>query len=212
MLDAVVSFLWADAAGNEVLMDSDGTRPSSFVAGFRPFRFLDGWGIATPDERRATSPACAAPSPSRAADDPRVATIGERVKHGDLVSTMMNQCYEVAATLTIDEAMERLNAQRVPCGVVLSAAELVDDEHAQAIGLFVETRARRRRAVAPAPPPDPLPGHAGRARRPARPVLGEHTDEILAEIGLALTAAATCAPPASSHRSGRLAERLVVRR
>ena len=32
MLDAVVSFLWADAAGNEVLMDSDGSRPSSFVA------------------------------------------------------------------------------------------------------------------------------------------------------------------------------------
>ena len=51
MLDAVVSFLWADAAGNEVLMDSDGSRPSSFVATFRPFRFLDGFGIATPDER-----------------------------------------------------------------------------------------------------------------------------------------------------------------
>ena len=48
MLDAVVSFLWADAAGNEVLMDSDGSRPSSFVATFRPFRFTDGWGIATP--------------------------------------------------------------------------------------------------------------------------------------------------------------------
>jgi hypothetical protein len=29
-------------------MDSDGSRPSSFVATFRPFRFLDGWGIATP--------------------------------------------------------------------------------------------------------------------------------------------------------------------
>ncbi len=48
MLDAVVSFLWADAAGNEVLLDSDGSQPSSFVATFRPFRFVDGWGIATP--------------------------------------------------------------------------------------------------------------------------------------------------------------------
>ena len=32
MLDAIVSFLWADAAGNEVLMDSPGTAPSSFVS------------------------------------------------------------------------------------------------------------------------------------------------------------------------------------
>ena len=79
--------------------------------------------------------------------------------------------------------MARLNAQRVPCGVVLSPAELVDDEHAQAIGLFVE---REHDVV-------------GRLRLPRHPILfagtpaelgtgapalGEHTDEILAEIGL----------------------------
>ena len=86
MLDAVVSFLWADAAGNEVLMDSDGTRPSSFVATFRPFRLPRRVGHRHAHERRATSSASCAPSASRAADDPRVATIGERVKHRDLVS------------------------------------------------------------------------------------------------------------------------------
>ena len=45
MMDAVVSFLWADSAANEVLLASDHTQHSSFVAGFRPFRFTDGWGI-----------------------------------------------------------------------------------------------------------------------------------------------------------------------
>src|SRR5688500_11984662 len=48
MTDAVVSFLWADSAANEVLLESDGTQDSSFVKGFRPFRFEDGWGIVTP--------------------------------------------------------------------------------------------------------------------------------------------------------------------
>ena len=48
MTDAVVSFLWADAAANEVLMESDGSEPSSFVAGFKPMAFSDGWGIVTP--------------------------------------------------------------------------------------------------------------------------------------------------------------------
>ena len=119
MLDAVVSFLWADAAGNEVLMDSDGSRPSSFVATFRPFRFTDGWGIATPTSDHDFVGIMRAFG-IEGADDPRVATIAERVQHADMTASMMNQCYEVAATLTTDEAMARLNAQRVPCGVVLS--------------------------------------------------------------------------------------------
>src|SRR5689334_3348775 len=48
MTDAVASFLWADSAANEVLLESDHTLNSSFVAGFRPMRFSDGWGIVTP--------------------------------------------------------------------------------------------------------------------------------------------------------------------
>lgn len=36
MVDAVVSFLWVDAAGNEVLRDGDGSQPGSFAAGIRP--------------------------------------------------------------------------------------------------------------------------------------------------------------------------------
>ena len=101
---------------------------------------------------------------------------------------MMNECYEVAATLSTDEAMARLNGQRVPCGVVLSPAELVDDPHAREIGLFVERDH----------------GVVGRLRLPRHPILfgvtpaelgagapalGQHTDEILAEIGLADRAA-----------------------
>ena len=48
MLDSVASFLWADAAGNEVMTESDGSMPSSFAGNFAPLRFLDGWGICTP--------------------------------------------------------------------------------------------------------------------------------------------------------------------
>jgi crotonobetainyl-CoA:carnitine CoA-transferase CaiB-like acyl-CoA transferase len=181
MLDAVVSFLWADSAGNEVLMDSDGSRPSSFVATFRPFRFVDGFGIATPTSDHDFVGIMRAFG-VEGADDPRVATIAERVNHGDIVTRMMNECYEIAATLTTEDAMARLNAQRVPCGVVLSPAELVDDPHARAIGLFVERNhdivGRLR-----------LPRHPIRFSEtpaelgPGAPALGEHTDEILAEIG-----------------------------
>ena len=182
MLDAIVSFLWADAAGNEVLMDSPGTAPSSFVASFRPFRFLDGWGIATPTSdgdfvgiMRALG--------IEGADDPRVATIAERVQHPDMTKRMMEDVYVVAATLTTKDAMARLEAQRVPCGVVLSPAQLVDDPHARAIGLFVEQEHAIAGRVRLPRHPNQFLGTPAELGGPA-PGLGEHTDALLAELGL----------------------------
>ncbi len=49
MLDAVVSFLFVDAAGNEVLLDSDGSVPSSFSGALRAWRYADGWGNMAQD-------------------------------------------------------------------------------------------------------------------------------------------------------------------
>ncbi|HEV2309865.1 MAG TPA: CoA transferase [Acidimicrobiia bacterium] len=182
MLDAVVSFLWADAAGNEVLVDSDGSRPSSFVATFRPFRFRDGWGIATPTSDADFSGLCRAFGVA-GADDPRVATIAERSGHPELMRSIMDRCYAAAAELTTAESIARLEAERVPCGVIVSPAELAADPHAQAIGLLEESQhpiAGRLRQ----------PRHpAGFGSTPARlggpaPGLGEHTDEVLAGLGL----------------------------
>jgi crotonobetainyl-CoA:carnitine CoA-transferase CaiB-like acyl-CoA transferase len=183
MLDAVVSFLWADAAGNEVLLDADRSQPSSFVASFRPLRFLDGWGIATPTSDADFAGLCRAFGVD-GYDDPRVATIAQRAQHRDLSRTLVDQCYVVARGLTTAAAMARLEAERVPCGVVLSPAELASDPHAQAMGLLEDsehpTAGRLRQ-----------PRHPTQfLRTPARfggpaPTLGQHTDEVLAELGWA---------------------------
>ncbi len=181
MLDAVVSFLWADAAGNEVLLESDHSRASSFVANFRPFRFTDGWGIATPTSDRDFAGLCRAFGVD-GYDDPRVATIGERNAHQALTREIMDRCYASARELSTEEAMARLEDQRVPCGVVLSPAELVDDAHAQAIGLLEDSvHPTAGRIRQPRHPTQFLvtPAHLG---GPA-PLLGQHTDEILDRAG-----------------------------
>ena len=159
MADAVVSFLWADAAGNEVMLDADGSQASSFVAGFQPMRFLDGW------------------------DDPRIATVGERIKNRDVLSPIMDMVYAMAANLTMEEATVRFERERVPFSMILTSDQLTRDPHAVAVGMFEEADhhiAGRTR----------LPRHPARfgstpaALTGGSPGLGEHTDEILAELGL----------------------------
>ncbi len=182
MMDAVVSFLWADAAANEVLVESDNTLPSSFVAGSRPFRFRDASGIVTPTTDHDFAGMCRALG-VEGSDDPRVATSQERFKNRDVMAELMASCYANAATLTGAEACERFEGEGVPYALILSPDELTRDPHALAVGLFeyqdhdVVGQVRLPRHPAQfASTPAALTGGS--------PVLGEHTDEILAALGL----------------------------
>ncbi|HUI50033.1 MAG TPA: CoA transferase [Acidimicrobiia bacterium] len=183
MLDAVVSFLWADAAGNEVLQDADRSQPSSFVQNFRPFRFRDGWGICTPTSDADFAGMCRAFGVN-GYDDPRVATIVERAQHRELVGEIMSRCYEAATHMSTADAIGELEAHNVPCGVVLTPRELAADPHARAIGLFEDSRhptaGRLRQPRHPAEFGGTRPPLGGPA-----PMLGEHTDDILRELGIA---------------------------
>jgi crotonobetainyl-CoA:carnitine CoA-transferase CaiB-like acyl-CoA transferase len=182
MLDAVVSFLWADAAGNEIMLDADGSMASSFVQGMRPMRFLDGWGVATPTSDADFHGMCDA-FEVEGHHDPRVERIGERRQHSKLVRELIDACYRRAATMTTAEAIGRLEAHNVPCGVVTAPAELAANPHVQSIGLLEES-------VHPAGGRLRQPRHPARfAATPAAlggpsPLLGEHTDDVLGELGL----------------------------
>ena len=181
MLDAVASFLWADAAGNEVLMDSDGSLPSSFVATFRPLKFADGWGIVTPTADKDFPAMCRAFGVDDT--DPRLQTIQARNQNRDFVAEVMTTIYAIAETTTVADAMAALEAETAPCGVVLSPAELTEDRHAVAVDLFeIHEHPQSGRVRHPRHPaqfgatPAVLAGRA--------PMLGEHTDEVLGELGV----------------------------
>lgn len=183
MADACVSFLWADAAGNEVLLDSDGSLPSSFNAGFQPMPFLDGWGIVVPTTDADFAGMCRALD-VEGWDDPSVATMVARRQNREATNQLMDLCYATAANLTQVEASARFESERLPFAMVLSTVEIVDDPQAIAVGMFTEFD-------------HPVAGRARLPRHPAQfaatpaelggfsPSLGEHTDEILRELGLA---------------------------
>jgi crotonobetainyl-CoA:carnitine CoA-transferase CaiB-like acyl-CoA transferase len=183
MADSVVSFLWADAAGNEMMMDSDGSMNSSFVQGSKPFRFIDGFGIATPTSDADFHGMCEALGVD-GHNDPRVATIGERRKHPELSGEIMTKCHVAAGLFTSEEISQRMESLKVPFALVVDPKNLPDDPHAKAIGMFEEFD-------------HPVAGRVRQPRHPARflgtpatlqtvsPMLGEHTDEILVELGRA---------------------------
>ncbi len=133
MVDAVTTFLWADAAANEVLLESDHTQHSSFQAGFSPIRFADGWGIVTPTSDHDFAGMCRALG-ATGFDDPRVATIAERIRHRDVLEPILDMCYALAANLSMVEASARLETERVPFAMILSAEELPEDPHAAGHG------------------------------------------------------------------------------
>jgi crotonobetainyl-CoA:carnitine CoA-transferase CaiB-like acyl-CoA transferase len=182
MMDAVTSFLWADSAGNEVLLESDHSQNSSFVAGFRPIRFSDGWGIVTPTSVADFTGMCKALG-VEGWDDPRMATLDDRNKNRDVSAALVDMCYARAVNMTMAEATSRFEEQRVPFSMVLSAEELTRDAHAVAVGLFEERDHHVVGRIRFPRHPIQFRGTPVRATD-ASPALGEHTDEILTELGM----------------------------
>lgn len=182
MMDAVVSFMWVDSAANEVLMDSDGSQPSSIVGGFSPIRFLDGWGVIAPAGDDDFSGMCRALG-VEGYESPEVATMVARSTNTEATAAIFDLCRASAATMTQADATRLLDEHRVPFSMVLSPAELVTDPHAVEVGLFEERE-------------HPVAGRVRMPRHPTRfsetpaelggptPSLGEHTGDVLEEIGL----------------------------
>jgi CoA:oxalate CoA-transferase len=84
---------------------------------------------------------------------------------------------------TQEHWIKRLNAAGVPCGNVLSIAEVFNDPQVKAQGMVLEVDQGRRGIVRMVGFPVKLSDTPACLRYPA-PELGVHTDEVLAEVGL----------------------------
>ena len=154
----------------------------SFVSTVRPFQFIGGWGVCTPTSDSDFAGMCKALRVD-GYDDPQVATIGNRRNAREMMAGIMRRCHENATMMTIEEARARFAEFNSPFGEVTSPAELSNDPHAQAIGLLEDS-------VHPTAGPIRQPRHpAIFTSTPAAlggpaPTLGQHSDELLAELGL----------------------------
>jgi crotonobetainyl-CoA:carnitine CoA-transferase CaiB-like acyl-CoA transferase len=91
---------------------------------------------------------------------------------------------EVFATGTVDEWVARLSAEGVPCTSVNSIDKVVKDEQVSARDMIVEIEHPTAGRIRMAGLPVKLSANPGSIRRHA-PLLGEHSAEVLGELGLA---------------------------
>lgn len=107
-----------------------------------------------------------------------------RADHREIITEAMNAWL---ATRSSAQAIAELEAARIPAGTVMTVGQVLDDPQVKARGLleFVEYPGAPK-SVPLANTPVRLSATPGGIRHRA-PMLGEHTDEVLAEIGYSET-------------------------
>ena len=112
--------------------------------------------------------------------DPRFADDESRAEHGAIISARMQ---EWCATRTTEQALAELEGAKLPSAPVLSPQQALDDPHIQQTGLMQPIDYPGLPGPAPVMgTPVKLSKTPGSIRRRA-PQLGEHTDEILRDLG-----------------------------
>ena len=182
MLDASVAFLFADAAAHEVALDNDQPHlAQSFSAHQRAIALADGHAVVaavTDSEFHGMARAFGVDS-----SDPRVATMSDRQRHKEQTSTVFRAVHAAAAAMPLAEATEALDRHEVPFGVVLGVEDVATDPQAVHNELFEEHDHPTMGRVRQPRPAARFSATPAELRQPSSPVFGEHTDEVLSELG-----------------------------
>jgi formyl-CoA transferase len=110
--------------------------------------------------------------------DPRYATPKGRLPH---LMEIFGQIEEWTKTKDKFEAMEILNKYDIPCGPILSMKEIAEEPSLRATGTVVEVDHPKRGKYLTVGNPIKMSDSPTEVTR--SPLLGEHTDEVLKELG-----------------------------
>jgi len=179
MLDAVIAFIWPEGMARYTFAGGGGHAAGNSVRDL-VFQTADGYiTVGAVSDAEWTGLARAAGHPEWI-DDPRFKTPRGRAKY---VDQRLELTQEALRSKSSAQWLARFDAEDVPCAPILSREDLFRDQQIAANELIVESvhpHAGAMRQPRPAVRYDATPT---KIERPA-PMLGEHTDEVLGEIGI----------------------------
>ena len=145
----------------------------------RPYRTRDGWIGALPYTDRQWAALFEIANRPDLAADPRFKTLPDRLAHIDEVYAMLS---ELLAERTTAEWLDALDAANIPSMPVNRPDELVDDPHLAATGFWRTVEHPHLGTLRFPGIPAQFSQTPGAIRR-TPPKLGEHSVEILTELG-----------------------------
>lgn len=187
MLDTAIAFSWADVAADLILQPDNGApidqRPPIGASGHLT-RYADGWGATMTLSDEEFLGLCAAYELPELAQDERFSSINNRMSNRAAYKEVLHTVVAKAAEkLTLAEAETRLNKHEVPFARAGKLAELAKDPQVKNNEVFRELKHPIAGKLREARPAAHFRGTPNQAAEPA-PSVGEHTEEILKELGL----------------------------
>ncbi len=186
MIDANLFFLWPDSMSQEALIGDDVERRPYGSHGAMLRKTADGYVAVLLVQQKEFEAVFRALDRHDLLDDPRFNSAEARRAHA---LELYNELKPSYAKFTTDELCERLEREDVPFGRINAREDVPNDPQIAAMGAlpeFEHPHGGRMRQPRPSGQFSATPA----ALRQASPLLGEHTDEILAQHGFEPTAIA----------------------
>ncbi len=181
LLESTLAVLVNQAQNAFVSGRSPGRRGNAHpnIVPYQTFRTADGEIAVGVGSERQWPRFCEALGLPDLATDPRFATNGDRVERRDVLVPLLAARFETRPSAAWIGALE---AADVPVGPILDILGAFDSDEARARGSRVRMSHPRLGPVDQVAPPFTLSATPASIRTPP-PLLGEHSDEILAELG-----------------------------
>ncbi len=181
LLEAMVRMLDFQATrwliGKEIPPQAGNDHPTGIPTGV--FRTADGHINIAASGQVMFRRLCQALGVEPLIDDPRFKTPPDRSKNR---LALNDELEKALGSRSSQHWVDALNSAGVPCGPILNVKELFEDPQVRHLGLATPVRHPRLGELEVQTPAMTLSRTPGAVRTPA-PELGQHTDEILREVG-----------------------------
>jgi crotonobetainyl-CoA:carnitine CoA-transferase CaiB-like acyl-CoA transferase len=179
MLDVMISYLWPEGMMQYTVVGAEATAADPNDRPDLVFKTSDGYITAGTISDSEWQGFCRATGDPELANDARFATPAGRSVNA---TARINKMQEYIAQHTTAEWLQRLDAADVPCAPILRRSEIIHNEQVVARGLIAEIDQPSVGRVRQPKPAARFERNEAAIGGPA-PHIGEHTREVLVELG-----------------------------